>query len=67
MRYQLPLEDQRKLTAESENARKRKVAQDKTRSVESKRKLLKQSIASVSQEADALAVQAEKKLFYFPG
>ena len=67
MRYQLPLEDQRKLTAESENARKRKVAQDKTRSVESKRKLLKESIASMRQEVDALAVQAEKKLFYLPG
>ena len=61
------LEDQRKLTAESEKARKRKAVQDKIRSVESKRKLLKESIASMSQEADVLAVQAEKKLFYFPG
>jgi len=66
MRYQLHLEDQRKLTAESENARKRKAVQDNIRSVEFKRKLLKESIASMSQEADALAVQAEKKLFYFP-
>ena len=54
MRYQLHLEDQRKLTAESEKARKRKAIQDKIRSVESKRKLLKESIASMSQEADAL-------------
>ena len=64
MRYQLHLEDQRKLTAESEKARKRKAVQDKIRSVESKRKLLKESIASMSQEADALAVQAEKKLSF---
>jgi len=56
MRYQLHLEDQRKLTAGSEKARKRKAVQDKIRSVESKRKLLKESIASMSQEADALAV-----------
>ena len=54
IRYQLHLEDQRKLTAESEKARKRKAIQDKIRSVESKRKLLKESIASMSQEADAL-------------
>jgi len=63
MRHQLHLEDQRKLTAESEKARKRKALQNKIRSVESKRKLLQESIASMSQEADALAVQAEKKLF----
>ena len=57
IRYQLHLEDQRKLTAESEKARKRKAVQDKIRSVESKRKLLKESIASImSQEADALVV-----------
>jgi len=62
MRCQLHLEDQRKLTAESEKARKKKAVQDKIHSVESKRKLLKESIASTSQEADALAVQAEKKL-----
>jgi len=55
------LEDQRKLTAESEKTRKKKAAQDESRAVESKRKLLKESIASMSQEADALAVQAEKK------
>ena len=62
MRCQLHLEDQRKLTAESEKARKKKAVQDKIHSVESKRNLLKESIASTSQEADALAVQAEKKL-----
>ena len=67
MRYQLHVEDQRKLTAESEKARKRKAVQDKIRSVESKRKLLKESIAFMSQEANASAVQAEKKLFYYPG
>ena len=65
MRYQLHLEDQRKPTAESEIARKRKAVQDKIHSVESKRKLLKESIASMSQEADALAVQAEKSCFIF--
>jgi len=67
MTYQLHLEDQKKLTAESEKARKRKAVQDKIRSVESKRKLLKESIAFMSQEANASAVQAEKKLFYYPG
>jgi len=36
MRYQLHLEDQRKLTAESDKARKRKAVQDKIRSVEPK-------------------------------
>ena len=56
IRYQLHLDDQGKLTAESEKDRKRKAVQDKIRSVESKRKLLKESIASMSQEADALAV-----------
>ena len=64
MRCQLHLEDQRKRTAESEKARKRKAVQDKIRSVESKRKLLKESIASMSQEADASAVYAEKKLSF---
>jgi len=61
IRYRLHLEDQSKLTVESEKARKRKAVQDEIRAVESKRKLLKESIASMSQEADALAVQAEKK------
>jgi len=67
MRYQLDLEDQRKLTAESEKTIKRKAVQDKIHTVESKRKLLKESIASMSQEADALAMQAEKStvLFYW--
>jgi len=55
------VEDQRKLTAEGEKARKRKAVQDEIRAVESKRKLLEESIASTSQEADALTVQAEKK------
>ena len=61
MRYQLHLEDQRKLTAESEKTRKKKAVQDEIREVESKRKFLTESIASMNQEADALAVQAEKK------
>ena len=56
MRYQLHSEDQKKLIAESEKARKRKAVQDKIHSVESKRKLLKESITSMSQEADALAM-----------
>jgi len=66
MKYQLHVEDQIKLTAESEKARKRKAVQDEIRAVEYKRKLLEESIASVSQEADALTVQAEKStvLFY---
>ena len=37
----------------------------KMKSVESKRKLLEESIASMSQEADALTVQAEKKHSFF--
>ena len=57
MRYQLHLEDQRKLTAESEKAGKRKVLQDKIRSLESRRKLLKESVASMSQEADAVTAR----------
>jgi len=61
MKYQLHVEDQRKLTAEGEKARKRKAVQDEIRAVESKRKLLEESIPSMSQEADALTVQAEKK------
>ena len=61
IRYRLHLEDQRKLTVGSEKARKKEAVQDEIRAVESKRKLLKESIASMSQEADALAVQAEKK------
>jgi len=65
MRYQLHLEDQRKLTVESEKARKRKAVQDEIRAVESKRKLLKESISSMIQEADALAVQADKSTVSF--
>ena len=61
MKCQLHVENQRKLTAESEKARKRKAGQDEIRAVESKRKLLEESIASMSQEADALTMQAEKK------
>ena len=45
MRYQLHLEDQRKLTVESEKARKRKAVKDEIRAVESKRKLLRESIS----------------------
>jgi len=61
IRYRLHLEDQRKLTVGSEKARKKEAVQHEIRAVESKRKLLKESIASMSQEADALAVQAEKR------
>ena len=61
MKYQLHVEDQRKLTAEGEKARKRKAVQDEICAVGSKRKLLEERIASMSQEADALTVQAEKK------
>ena len=43
MRYQLHLKNKRKLSAESQKARKRKAVQDKIRSVESKRKLLKKA------------------------
>ena len=64
MRYQLHLQDQRKLTVESEKDRKRKAIQDEIRAVESERKLSKESIASMSQEADALAVQTEEKLSF---
>jgi len=67
MRYQLHLEDERKLTVESEKATKVKAVQDEIRAVQSIRKLLKESIASTSQEADALAVQAEKAQFFFTG
>jgi len=61
MKYQLHVEDQIKLTAESEKTRKRKAVQeDEIRAVESKRKLLEESIAFMSQEADVLTVQADK-------
>jgi len=67
MKYQLHV-DQRKLTAEGEKAGKRKAVQDEVHAVESKRKLLEESIAPMSQEADALTVQAEKKhSFVFTG
>ena len=45
MRHQLHLEDRTKLTVESEKAGKRKAVQDEIRAVESKRKLLRESIS----------------------
>jgi len=61
MRCQLHLEGQTKLTAESEKTSKSKAVPDEIRSVESKIKFSAETIASMSQEADALDMQAEEK------
>lgn len=62
MRYQLYLEDQRKLTADEEKSSKRKAMEDDIHAAESKRKILKESVESMRKEADKLAVSAEETL-----
>ena len=61
MRYQLYLEEQRKLHAKSDKAKKRKAVENEVREVECKRKLLNKSIQAMSLEADKLATEAEVK------
>ena len=61
MRYQLYLEEQRKLHGKSDKAKKKKAVEDKIREVDCKRKLLNKSIQPMSVEADKLAAKAEVK------
>ena len=61
MQYQLYLEEQRKLDANSDKAKKRKVVEDEICQVECRRKLLNKRIRSMSPEADKLATEAEVK------
>ena len=61
MRYQLYLEEQKKLHAKSDKAKKGKGVEDEIREVEHKRKLLNKSIQAMSLETDKLATEAEIK------
>ena len=61
MRYQVHLEDQRKLHANDDKAKKRKAVEDEIREAECKRKLLNKSIQAMSLETDKLATEAEVK------
>ena len=61
MRYQLYLEEQRKLHAKSDKAEKSKAVEDKICEVDCKRKLLNESIQAMSLEADKLAAEAKVK------
>ena len=61
MRYQLYLEEQRKLHAKRDKAKKRKAIEDEIRKVKCKRKLLNKSIQAMSLEADKLAIESEVK------
>ena len=58
MRYQLYLEEQRKLHAKSDKAKKRKAVEDEICEVKCKRKLLNKSIQAMRLEADKLATEA---------
>ena len=55
------LEEQRKLPAKSDKAKKRKAVEDEIREVECKRKFLNKSIQAMSLEADKSATEAEVK------
>ena len=61
MRHQLYLEEQRKLHAKSDKAKKRRAVKDKIGEVDCKRKLLNKNIQAMSLEADKLAIEAEVK------
>ena len=61
MQYQLYLEEQRKLHAKSDKAKKRKAVKDEICEMKCKRKLLNESIQAISLEADKLATEAEVK------
>ena len=61
MRYQLYLEEQRKLHAKSDKAKKRKAVEDEICEVKYKRKLLNKSIQAISLKADKLATEVEVK------
>ena len=61
MRYQLYLEEQRKLHAKSDKAKKSKAVEDGICEVDCKRKLLNKSIQAMSLEEDKLATEAKVK------
>ena len=61
MRYQLYLQEQRKLYAKSDKAKKRKAVEDEIRKVECERKLWNKSIQAMSLEADKSTTEAEVK------
>ena len=61
MQCQLYLEEQRKLHAKSDKAKKRKAVEDEICDVKCKRKLLNKSIQAMSLEADKLATEAKVK------
>ena len=61
MRYKLYLEEQRKLHARSDKAKKRKAVEDEVCEVKCKRKLCNKSIQAISPEADISATEAEVK------
>ena len=61
MQYKLYLEEQRKLHAKSDKAKKRKAVEDEICKVECRRKLCNRSIQAISPEADNLATEAEVK------
>ena len=61
IRYQLYLEEQRKLHSKSDIAKKRKAVEDEICEVECKRKLLNKSILAMSLETDKLITEAKVK------
>lgn len=61
MRYQQYLADQKKSQTDNEKSSKRKALQEDIQSAEKKRKLLKDSMESMTKEADQLAKKAETK------
>ena len=61
MQYQLYLEEQRKLHAKSDKAKKRKAVENEICEVECKRKLLNKSIQAMSLETDKLATEVKVK------
>ena len=61
MRYQLYLEEQKKLHAKSDKVIKRKAVENEICEVKCKRKLLNKSFQAMSLEADKLATEAELK------
>ena len=61
MRYQLYLEEQGKLHAKSDKAKKSKAVEDEIRKIECKRNLLHKSIQAMRLEADKSATETEVK------
>ena len=61
MQYQLYLEEQRKLRAKSDKAKKRKAVEDEICEVECKQKLLNKNVQAISLATDKLATEAVEK------